>query len=222
MLGLVDGLLRNLSSFGRGLRVDSSNDSPVWRSRMGFCILMTLVLVVGVFRLSTGFFWGEGYMTPSISKGEGLALSVPQPLTVAVGQKEFHGSSSCNVSYVNGRGYGAEDFVVEGSIIGLGGWIADSVNHKVPRQAWIVISATESNDAYQVPISFWMRRPDVQEALGGARSYQRTGFAASINLAGLRSGRYHLYVIYSGFGVFYTCDEGRYLVVRGSTSPAGK
>lgn len=202
--------------------MDSSNGSSVWRSRMGFCVFMTFLLVVGLFRLSAGFFWEGGYMPPFISKGEGLVLSVPQPLTVAVGQKDFHGSTSCNVSYINGRGYGAEDFVVEGSTIGLGGWVADSVNRKVPRHAWIVISAAESNDAYQIPISFWMRRPDVQEALGGAGSYQRTGFAASINIEKLRPGRYHLYVIYRGGGVFYTCDEGRYVVVRGSTSPVWK
>lgn len=138
----------------------------------------------------------------------------PELRIVGLKQAIFHPSNSCNVSYINSRDFNQTVRISKGSVIGIGGWLVDKINKNVPKKSWLIVVHMNSKTSYQIPIEYWTDRPDVREALGGNPGYTQSGFIVVFNTTMLTKGDYHLYLVYRENNIYYTCDNGRHIVLN--------
>lgn len=150
---------------------------------------------------------------PFPSDYRSLVVYRPQVRTAGLSQKEFHRVQSCGLSFINGTWFHRIYTVQQGQTIGLGGILFDSAGKDVPADAWVIFAPENDGKAYQVPARFRLKRPIIQGMLGGDKAYAYAGFITDIDSRDLPAGSYHLYIVFKGDQVFYTCDSGRRISV---------
>jgi len=201
------------------VRTKSRNDVSVNRGKFGVVILAVFTILLILFHSAAR----RANETPDGVPQINLPLPVnstkllqyqPEKLAVGLDQKGFYGSTGCNIDSINGKDYYEEASIVQGEIIGVGGWIVDKVNKRAPQSAWIILAGKDNQHQYQVPVSFWEKRPDVQEYFGGNKGYAFSGFVSDLKTDNLPIGKYHMYITFKGTDIFYTCDVGRYLTIN--------
>lgn len=142
-------------------------------------------------------------------------LQQPTRRTAGTQQSRFYPANSCVIAAVNGENFANQTVDVDrGTVIGLGGWLANERNRTIGRHAWIVLDGEGGLPSLQAPIVLRDKRPDVQQALGGARGYAYAGFIVDISSSAMATGVYHAYIVFESRGIYYTCDNGRHLRIR--------
>lgn len=187
------------------------------RGKQGLVVLLALAIIIAFFYWSTrdqNHHDTKSLASPRIVSPT-LSISAQSPTTLIItkNQKDFHGIDGCNIADINGQHFDKRMPLRSGSVIGLGGWLVDKLSAAVPDKAWIILAGARNIPTYQIPITFRERRPDVQEALGGDDSYAYAGFIININTASLPTGEYHVYIVFDHDGTYYTCDNGRQLLI---------
>jgi hypothetical protein len=204
---------------GEIVRNKSRNDDSVNRGKSGVIILAVFTILLILFHSAARRENETAYGAPQINlplpiNSTKLLQYQPEKLAEGLDQKEFHGSDGCNFDSINGKDYYEEASITQGEIIGVGGWVADKVNKRTPQFAWIILADKDSRHQYQVLVSFWEKRPDVQEYFGGNKGYAFSGFVSNLKTDNLPIGKYHMYITFKGADIFYTCDVGRYLTIN--------
>ncbi|HEY8586936.1 MAG TPA: hypothetical protein VIL60_09460 [Rhodanobacter sp.] len=191
--------------------------ASVARGKQGLVVSLALAVVVVFFYCSLRVQEPHGAKSMTspriIPPTSSLPIQSPTILVIAKDQKDFHGIDGCNISAISGQHYNKDVTQRSGSVVGLGGWLVDKLGETVPDKAWIVLAGVGSIPSYQIPIMFHEKRPDVQEALGGGSDFAYAGFIVNINTTGLSTGEYHMYIVFDHDGTYYTCDNGRRLLV---------
>lgn len=191
--------------------------SGSFRSLAGFAVLGSLAVLLGVMYATIR---QHGATKPPVSDRPRLdpptlVARVQEPLPLVAGQRQaVHGTDSCVIASINGTHYSQTAKLQRGTVIGLGGWLIDKISRSVPNRAWIVMVGDASTGSYQAPILLHEKRPDVSEYFGGVAGYRNSGFIVDVASQSLPVGTYHLYIIFEGRGVYYSCDNGRQLRLK--------
>ncbi|WP_147281675.1 hypothetical protein [Dyella solisilvae] len=180
-------------------------------SKIGLTVLMILfVSVAGSRGLATRKV-GDSALPPVHAAGIELRALSPLPLSPASQSLPFHGVASCNLGYIAGRKFGPGDETVSSGVVGLGGWVVDEVNHRVPSEANLVFFDDQAGQGFSISVTNWLTRPDVQDSHGGLAAFRKPGFVEEADLAYLPVGRYHVYMTFNAGNWTYTCDNGRFI-----------
>jgi hypothetical protein len=191
--------------------------TPLFRAMMSSGIMLGLILFLALFHFSP---WSprqlgdNEIMLPLPSEQEPLMRSEPKSFA----PPRSAPSSNCNIEFINGQHFADEYAVSRDEIIGVGGWLVDRKLKIVPKHAWIILTKQADGTSYESPITFWMSRPDVKDALGGKAIYEHSGFISNMQANKLTPGKYHMYMGYStkvsDQTQYYSCDNGRFMDIN--------
>jgi hypothetical protein len=123
-------------------------------------------------------------------------------------------SSACNIESINLAPFGTEQVTVaKASPLVVTGWGFDEVQ-KRPSQALYVVLLDSSGEArYFGSGTRITPRVDVSQHLH-LPGLIDVGFEASLSLASVEAGRYHVMVGLAGVSDFRLCDVGRWISVQ--------
>lgn len=118
----------------------------------------------------------------------------------------------CNIEAIGDQVPGAGPVTVDGPV-GVKGWLADPGGAS-PSQPRLVVADEKKNVVREIPVGLSIERPDVVDAFPDQKGLEKSGFQSELDPEGLQPKTYHLYLAYSMGQVEYSCDNGRYLLVR--------
>lgn len=122
------------------------------------------------------------------------------------------GSALCNIEYIDKEKF-TQDISRARTNVTLMGWIGDEISRGAPSQPTLrLVNVDQRSQQWEVPLKLGVSRPDVVTHLQEP-GLSEAGFLQKVSLQALPGGKYHLFLAYTSNGVFYTCDNGRHLVV---------
>lgn len=117
----------------------------------------------------------------------------------------------CNIEAINGENYDKLVHVHRGTPIGIGGWLIDQADRTNADHAVIELNNGTEYISLQVPITNRSRRQDVQDYFHGRKGYAFAGFISNIDTSTMKTGTYHIDIVYPSHHSYLRCDNGRQL-----------
>jgi hypothetical protein len=180
------------------------------RNRLLLVAMTLLGACLGVFCDSSN----RGTETRSDADGATPAIPSSQSAPYAPDTKIAYTSSACNIESINHAPFGTETVTVpKTSPLFLAGWAYDEIAKQPSKSLYVVLLDTTGTARYffagapatpRIDVSQYLHLPDLVNA----------GFEASLSLAAVETGKYHVVLGVAGTSDFRFCDVGRWISVQ--------
>jgi hypothetical protein len=130
------------------------------------------------------------------------------------GTKVAYSSSACNIESINRAPFGTQEVTVAKiAPLLLTGWGYDEIGKKLSKSLYVVLLDSTGTARYFSGGARVRSRPDVGQYLR-LPNLVDLGFEASLSLASVETGRYHVLIGLEGVSDFRLCDVGRWISVQ--------